>query len=322
MEAKSYLGSVFAESTKRTYMSYLRAYLRYCSYFSRKPVPADQATLVGYVAFLARSIIPRSIGAYLNIIRILHVSAGFANPLFNNWEINMLKRAIARVHGSPPQQKLPITIEILLDIRELLNFSDNRDICFWAACLVAFFGFLRKSSLLMKSAKSDPKSGICRFDVTDLSQHSFSLRIRNSKTIQFGQRVLTLPYAACKISELCPVRAVVNHLTSSRLNCDSPLFAYTCGKKVKAITYCTFTSMLKAKLSLAGYNPKLISAHSFRRGGTSFAIASGMDPVVVKARGDWSSNAFERYVYLLDKSTMRAAKRMSKAVVRCSSKHR
>ena len=98
-EMRRYLGSVLAETTKKTYMCHLGSYLRYCSYFNRIPVPADQATMLGYAVFLARSLNPRSIVCYLNIVRIIHLCAGLPNPLANNWELNLIKWGINRVHG-------------------------------------------------------------------------------------------------------------------------------------------------------------------------------------------------------------------------------
>jgi hypothetical protein len=112
-EATAFKHSAFAESTKATYRTHLNSYLRFCLYFGRVPVPADQVTLKAYVAFLARSIKSSGINSYLNIVRIMHLEAGLVNPLCDNYELNMVKRGVARQLGSPPEQKLPITIDIL-----------------------------------------------------------------------------------------------------------------------------------------------------------------------------------------------------------------
>ena len=44
-------------------------------------------------------------------------------------------------------KKLPITVDILHRFLDVLNLHDSFDCTFWAACLVAFFGMLRKGSL-------------------------------------------------------------------------------------------------------------------------------------------------------------------------------
>ena len=40
-----------------------------------------------------------------------------------------------------------MTPELLLQIKEKLNFSKTMDCVFWAACMVMFHGLLRKSNL-------------------------------------------------------------------------------------------------------------------------------------------------------------------------------
>ena len=312
-----YMGAVFADSTKSSYKSHANAYLRYCAFFDRVPVPAHQETLIGYVVFLARSLNPRSINCYLNIIRILHVCAGYKNPLADNWELKMLKRAIFRKHGVPLVQKEPITVDMLLDIRSLLDFKCDFDVCMWAACLIAFYGFLRKSTLLPKTSTVDAKQCLCRRDVVDLQIESFVLTIRHSKTNQFGQRVLSLPFAKCQNKRLCPVRALIRHLSINTPQPDNCLFIYRESGSLKRLTHSVFTERLKVLISQAGYDSSSISPHSFRRGGTSFANQANMSPLVVKARGDWSSNAYEKYIFLSKHSTMKAAKRVSRAVSKC-----
>ena len=106
-EARAFTGKTLAESTKATYRSQLRTYLRLCIRFRLCPLPVNQSTLIAYVAFLARTI-----GNYLNIIRLLHLDSGLANPIENNFALHNLRRGIARAIGAPPNQKLPITIDI------------------------------------------------------------------------------------------------------------------------------------------------------------------------------------------------------------------
>ena len=91
--------------TKACFGSQLLAYLKYCKFCGRTPLPANQDTLVGYLTFLACSLNVHSIPSYLNIIRILHLSAGLPNPLHDKWELTMLKRAINSFKGKPPVQK-------------------------------------------------------------------------------------------------------------------------------------------------------------------------------------------------------------------------
>jgi hypothetical protein len=72
-DVKSYRQSMFAESTKATYKSHLRSFLRFCLYIGYEPLPCTVETICRYIAFLARSLSYSSIPGYLNIIRLLHV---------------------------------------------------------------------------------------------------------------------------------------------------------------------------------------------------------------------------------------------------------
>lgn len=95
--------------------------------------------LLSYIAYLARTLKPTSINNYLNIVRIIHLESGIINPLEKNYAVNNLKKGIARQLGSPPKQMLPLTSEMLFEIRKNLCLMIPKDLAFWAACCVGFF---------------------------------------------------------------------------------------------------------------------------------------------------------------------------------------
>ena len=106
-EALAFKRSAFAASSQRTYKSQLKCYLQFCIDFAQTPVPASQSTLSCYLAYLARRLSASSIPNYLNVVRLLHLQAGFANPLEGNFEIGLIKKGINREKGVPPVQKRP-----------------------------------------------------------------------------------------------------------------------------------------------------------------------------------------------------------------------
>ena len=63
---------------------------------------------------------------------------GFDNPLKENWFLNSILKGIGTVKGLSVKRKLPITPQILLNIKQKLNLNNPKDAVFWAACLVAF----------------------------------------------------------------------------------------------------------------------------------------------------------------------------------------
>lgn len=171
-QASAFKNAAFAQSTIRTYKSQSNCYFKFCLNYNLQPIPASQQTLCSYIAFLTESHSPSSIKGYLNAVRLLHLEGGFANPLIDNWEIKMIQKGISRLYGSPPKQKLPITIPILLGIFKSLNDS-TPDRAFWASCLIAFYGFLRKSTLLPSTLELTKGKYISRFDIIDLNLFLF-----------------------------------------------------------------------------------------------------------------------------------------------------
>ena len=130
---------------------------------------------------------------------------------------------------------------------------------------------------------------------------------------------MIIPFAACSDVKLCPVKALMAHLLSSDLPIKSHLFAYIQASKVHILTHSSFTARLKQVLKAAGCDPTNFIPHSFRCGRTSFAINSGVHPLFVKARGDWTSNAFENYVFLSKANTMATAIDISMSVAKIAS---
>jgi hypothetical protein len=296
-EASAFRGAAFATATKRTYRSKVNSYFKFCSDFCMIPIPATQETLVIYNAYLARRLSANSIPGYMNVVRLLHLEAGFKNPLNENWEVKAIQKGISRLLGKPPKQKSPITIGILLDLYKTVK-NTPEDTAFWATCLFSFFGFLRKSTVLPSSDFLKLGKFIARSDLVDLSQTSFSIVVHHSKTIQFGQRQLVLPYVSSPDYRLCPVKAILKHVGTSQLGSISHLFNYVELRVEKWFSHALFIRRLKNGLKMTGHNASEVSCHSFRRGGAMLGFALGLFAIDIKLRGDWRSNVFEKYLIL------------------------
>ena len=153
----------FAESTKRSYRTYRDSFLRFCLIMGFTPIPENTHTICCCAAFLARSLQFSSVNNYLGIIALLHKKFGLPNPLVDNWVLKSLLSGIKRVKGSTVKQKLPITLDILLGIRRIINLNISYDASFWSVCLTAFFGLFRKSNLLpVSDIQYDPNKQFSR----------------------------------------------------------------------------------------------------------------------------------------------------------------
>jgi integrase len=319
-EARAFKSNAFAQATKKSYKSHLMTYLRFCFFYDLVPIPASQETLACYVAHLARTLKPVSVNIYLNIIRLMHVEAGFPNPLFENYELAMIKRGLLRARGEPPVQKAPLTVEILISLHKTVDFSLCSDRAFWCAMLIGFFGFLRKSSLIPASASVPLNKRLNRADVSDLKLDSFSLVCSHSKTNQFGQRTHVIPYAACADKRLCPVYTLLSHLGASPLQAHAPLFNFCVRGREVFYSHAAFVERLKAGVKRCGLDPSTISCHSLRRGGATLSFQCGLSSEHIKMRGDWRSECYQKYVVISPESSLEVARTLSLAASGMSAK--
>ena len=175
-----------------------------------RSVPISQLGLGHYIAFLSRRLTFSSVRQYLNAVRLMHLEAGHSNLLDNNWYVTSILKGVKRTKGASVCQKFPITIDILKCIFTKLTLTSSFDRTFWAACLVGFFSFFRKSNLLVEShILFDPKCHLCASDV-EFTAEGGILTVRWSKVIQFRERVLHIPKPKIIDSPFCPSTALLS----------------------------------------------------------------------------------------------------------------
>jgi len=97
-------------------------------------------------------------------------------------------KGVKRDKGSSEKQKLAMTPHILLRMKSQFNLNEPRDIVFWEACIVAFYGLSRKSNLLPTSGSSYNKLKRLSKNSLYITPHGYSLTVLWSKTIQYRER--------------------------------------------------------------------------------------------------------------------------------------
>ena len=150
--AKIVSAAAYADSTLSTRRSQWRVYLRFCSSYGLVPIPAQPQTIVRFLIHLSTYCKYCSIINYLSAINVLHRHFGHSVTFQDVFTIKLVTRGLRRILGDAQEQKLPITPDILKRIRPLL--STDVDSGYWAAILIGFYTFFRKSNLVPKSAQS------------------------------------------------------------------------------------------------------------------------------------------------------------------------
>jgi hypothetical protein len=142
--------------------------------------------------------------------------------------------------------------------------------------LFAFFLIARKSNLVPTNlCELDNHRFLLRKDVVDCG--SFLLvKMRWSKTIQTGERVLEIPLHSI----------------------DKSLFLL---KSRKPVTYSLFMKKLKFCINVIGLDSDSFSTHSFRRGFATNAFRLNLPADLIQLMGDWKADAYKNILNIFFK---------------------
>ena len=280
--------AAIAQSTRASYRSQINSFVSFCNNFGYTAIPASTLTLCRYVAFLSSRLKCTSISQYMNVVRLLHVHHGYPNPLHNNIRLSAVLKGVQRVMGCPVTRKSPITVDILQCIRKQLDLNVIQHASFWASCLIAFYGMLRKSSLF------PPTDSYLRIRNVKVYKWGIVLLLTYSKTIQCRQRQHSVPLPCNPLTCLCHARALLySWKMASCSSSTDPMLPVVNSHGLIYLNRAAFDTTLKSImlcLGLVGY-----SGHSFRRGGASHALHCGVPAEVNMAQG--ASVSFISHMY-------------------------
>jgi len=255
----------YAEGSRKNLRIQWESFLLFCCHFGLVFLPASTLTLQLYVQFLSRSFKSvDSIRNYVSGVRTMHQILGFSLDKVNQFILNLTFKGVSR--------------KLCHQVKQAL-----------------FFLLARKSNLVPTTLQDlkEPKF-LLRGDVL-IEQHKLLVKMKWTKTIQFGQRVLSSPLVRVKSSPLCPVASFKDMISKIPAGPGSPLFVLKSGKPV---TYNMYLKKLREILSKCDVDPNSYSTHSFRRGFASFAFRLNVSADKIQLLGDWSSDAYKKYLHM------------------------
>ena len=253
---------------------------------------------IAYLVSLGR--VNGTILNHLSSIKHMHKFLGHDLTWDSDYRYKLLLRGVKRYLGTAVQRKAPITPRLLLRIVHLFDFDKPLHVAMWALFLVAFYSFLRKSNLVVDCAAQVSPKVLLRSDLCFDALFAY-LTVRASKTIQFQERLFSLPLPCIPGRLLCPVAALVNNLRINQVPQDMPLFSVRSDSSLSHITYTHFSSFLARVIKAVGIDSTSYSPHSFRRGGTTFAFEAKVPSQLIKAQGDWRSDCYLLLLEMTDR---------------------
>ncbi len=264
-------------------------------------MPATQDGLCMFVARMAKEGLKyRTLKGYLAGVKHLHVAEGLPEPFGPaqkrlHYALQGIRRREANL-GQGERPRLPITPELLKKLKGVWSKKkgDPDIVMVWAACCLAFFGFLRVGEFTVPGdAGYEPTVHLSRTDIhVDATRQPHTLRvdIKQSKTDPFRKGISLFLGSTGK--GLCPVEAMQGYLRG-RGRTEGPLFRYKDGRP---LTRQRFIRTVRRGLTVAKVPVEGYSSHSFRIGAATAAAAEGVSDAVIKTLGRWKSSAYNLYV--------------------------
>ena len=285
----------FAKGSYSNLRTQIRSYFSYCVYFGRRPLPADDHTIYGFVQFLSRSMIPASVRNYLSGVRVLHIFHGLPFDRADDFLLRLELRGISRLDPHVPLRATPVTPAILLAFHRVMDHKDSLQCTVWACSLFLFFTMARLGSIL-PSAKTTPSHTFLTRDRVNFSKEGILVTLLHTKTIQYGKRRLHIPLIRTN-TVLCPVQAYMGVLGHCHIDSSAPAFLFSDLGKPKWLTRALFIRTFRAVLKSAGLaGAASFTGHSFRRGGATWAFRAGIPGELIQICGDWVSDAYKQYL--------------------------
>ena len=299
--AQKYYVNGLASTTRSTYAAGQHRFTTFCMAINAKPIPTTERVLSLFVTHLATGNISHAtIKVYLSAIRHMHVTSGKLQH-FNQQLTPRLQQILKGIRKDqaathPPKVRLPITLQILQDIKRLLSGKPQSytNTMTWAACCLAFFGFLRVSEFTVPTQDQYDQS--CHLSLGDISLDNrdnprlLRVHIKQSKTDPFRRGVEI--YLGATNDSICPLKGILPYL-ALRGKREGPLFIFPDGR---GLTRQLFSSMLGDLLNELNMDTKHYNTHSFRIGAATSAKLANIPDTYIKMLGRWKSDTYQQYI--------------------------
>jgi hypothetical protein len=192
-----------------------------------------------------------------------------------------------------PSQRPPIMSSMMTMLSNAWSDGSPRQLCALAIAVTAWSGQCRLGELLPATPSSLDAKRIPRrssWSGGKTNRRASEIQLPWTKTTHFDGATVFL------VDQRDPLNASVaisRHFKASPLSSDAFLCEYKTGRRREPLCKDEFMDMCNAVWSTAGI-PR-VTGHSFRIGGTTALLCSGVQPEIVKKMGRWTSDAFLQY---------------------------
>ncbi|XP_057194089.1 uncharacterized protein LOC130556804 [Triplophysa rosa] len=297
------LNSIIQAVSPRTLLSYLTAWRNFKTFHRSYNLPFPDFSLLSITSFISflntiKNLQASSIKGYLSGIQFFHkLIFNTLSPTIASPQASMLIKGIQRAQPTHPDDRQPITIEILTKCISTLRrgyHTKHTARTLDAMFILAFFGFLRCSEITTTS-KFDPSVHPTISDLSVLDSETISFFIKRSKTDQAGRGHFI--YIFNLNSPIQTYQTLLAYLRFKRSQVKSPSEPLFADDLNHPATHFWFQKHLKSVLLHTGIPADHFSCHSFRiSAATTAGTQKGLSQPQIQALGRWSSKAYKSYI--------------------------
>ena len=216
--------------------------------------------------------------------------------------------------ASPQRTRLPITLQIMQKAKHLLSQKSSYDnTMLWAACCLAFFGFLRVSEFTVPTQHDyDASTHLSLSDISVDNRNNpqlIKVHIKQSKTDPFREG--TDIYLGATNNSIFPISRLIPYL-SIRGAQPGPLFIT---KDHRYLTRLLFSQKLDTLLDHLQINTQQYNTHSFQIGAATTAAQALIPDAHIKMLGRWRSDAYQQYIRTPPRQLAHLSKRLVSAPI-------
>jgi hypothetical protein len=286
-----------APRTSNNYNYAIKRYLKFASsigFPEQQALPASEELILLFVCEGLGRTGPGTAKNNLSALRSWHVKNRF--PWKRPDCMGLINKALTEFwpHDvKKPKQRPPIKSSMISMLVKAWKDGSPRHVCALAIAVSAWSGQCRLGELLPSSPLSlDPKRIPRRssWSGSKANKRASEIQLPWTKTTRFNGATVFL------VDQRDPLNATIalsNHFKASPLRSDAFLCEYKHGRHSKVLGKEEFLEMCNSVWTAAGI-PR-ITGHSFRIGGTTALLCSGVHPEIVKKMGRWTSDAFLQY---------------------------
>lgn len=282
---ESYLASRLQKKTMRGYNRLVERYVQCCGHYNVQSFPISEHSICLWMAHLTGTCSGNSIANYLSAIGdFCRVNNLEYSSIRHSFRVRSSLNGIKILHPRVTIRKQPITLTHLQQLHQRVDHNDLQEATFFAMATCCFFGLLRLGEV---THHEDNRRTLLFEHVKNICSRGLTITLPASKTDPYwNSSEVFIPRLP---NVYCPVKALENMLSLERVKHNHILFANSHGN---AFTRAEFTRLLRLYL----FDDPLVSGHSFRAGGATWAANLGLSELQICRLGRWASDCFRKYI--------------------------